>query len=216
MHTRFMTIPALATCLLAGCGGGGSSSAPAIPAAPAPLRIACVGDSITAGYVDDGASHGYHADAARSYCGQAAAALGAAYTDAAIPGEVTAEILRDQVAKVPADASVVVAFAGTNDCLRQADPAGLDALVAALRAQAPRAKLILLTVRRMTFTPGVASYASQTWNPHVRSLAASVGATVVDLENDPKAYSPSWPDDVHPDLTGASDLGATVAAAIRS
>jgi lysophospholipase L1-like esterase len=190
---------------------------------PAPaLWLACVGDSITAGYIDAAAindlAHAlsyYHVDAAHSYCGVAASQLAAAgYVDLAIPGEITPQIT-DQVPQIPLATDVVVAYAGTNDCFRQADPMKIDGLVTAIRTRVPKAKLVLLTVRKMSGYPNAIMWAVQTWNPRLRAIAAAAGATLVDLENDPRWYTADWPDNVHPDVAASAKLGAVVAAAAR-
>jgi lysophospholipase L1-like esterase len=110
---------------------------------------------------------------------------------------------------------VVIVEAGTNDVFSPAPrTTDFDALMAAVRANVPRAKVVLITLRHFARYPDTDANVSA-WNAHIRTLALSFGATVVDLENDPQCYRASeWPDSMHPNLAGAGHLGTAVAAAV--
>jgi len=212
---RLLTIVVL---LLAGCGGSSTVIRP-------PLNLAAIGDSISAGWLDPAAANVagnaaiaalFHADAANSFVGVAGKLAGAnSVTDLGIGGTTAAQMTSREIPHLPPATSVVIVEAGTNDVMSAApQTADLDALMAAVRAKVPRAKVVLITLRHFARYPSTDADVVA-WNAHIRSLAPSFGATVVDLENDPQWYR-SWerPDSLHPNLAGAAHLGAAVAAAV--
>jgi lysophospholipase L1-like esterase len=212
---RLITILVL---LIAACGGGSTAVQPTV-------NLAAIGDSISAGWLDPGAEHVtgnaaisalFHPDAANSFVGVAGKLAGAnTVTDLGIGGTTAAQMIVGEVPNLPAATSVVIVEAGTNDVFSPAPrTADFDALVAAVRAKVPRAKVVLITLRHFARYPSTDAKVTA-WNAHIRTLAPSFGATVVDLESDPQWYRASeWPDSLHPNLAGAGHLGATVAAAV--
>jgi lysophospholipase L1-like esterase len=187
--------------------------------------LAVVGDSISAGWLDPAAANVtgsaaisalYHPDATNSFVGVAGKLAGAnVVTDLGIGGTTAAQMIVREVPSLPAATSVVIIEAGTNDVFSPAPrTTDYDALVAAVRAKVPRAKVVLITLRHFARYPSTDAYVAE-WNAHIRTLAPSIGATVVDLENDPQWYRASeWPDSLHPNLAGAGHLGTAVAAAV--
>jgi lysophospholipase L1-like esterase len=204
--------------LLAGCAGGG-------PTAQPPVNLSAVGDSISAGWLDPAAAgvtevaataSFYHHDPANSFVGEAGRLAGAnTVTNLGKSGSTAAQMAVEEVPNLPPATSVVILEAGTNDVLSPAPrTADFDVLMAAVRAKVPRAKLVVITVRHLARYPRTDA-GVKTWDEHIRTLASSFGATVVDLESDPQWYRASeWPDSIHPNLAGAGHLGAAVAAAV--
>jgi lysophospholipase L1-like esterase len=138
---------------------------------------------------------------------------------------------------VPATADVVIVEAGTNDIwpialpkLYHTDPAtelatreaAYDAVIAGVRAHAPHAKIVVVTIR--DFGRGstdqvhvMATNAVHAFDQRERRDAAMVGGAVVDLETPTQWYDPTdWPDDVHPTPLEAVTLAAAVARVIRT
>jgi len=84
---------------------------------------------------------------------------------------------------------VVIVRSGTNDVFSLAPrTTDFDALMAAVRANVPRAKVVLITLRHFARYPDTDANVSA-WNAHIRTLTPSFGAAVVDLENDPQRVS---------------------------
>jgi lysophospholipase L1-like esterase len=220
----------LVAMLLAGCsGGGGSGVSVAFPAiagsattTEAPIHVAAVGDSITAGVMDDAAASDlanpdpyYHVDPTRSFAGVAASLLGdASPAILGVPKAFTWEMAVKQVPLIPLNATVVIAYGGTNDAFPHVDPAAVDDLVAAIRARVPKAKIVLLTVRHLVRWTAADAWVP-TWNAHVRAVAKSSGAILVDQEQSPQPQD-GYPDNMHPDAVAAAALGRTVAAAVMA
>jgi lysophospholipase L1-like esterase len=212
---RLLTIFVL---LLAGCAGGGTTARP-------PVNLTAIGDSIAAGWLDSGASNvtggaaiaaHYHVDPANSFVGVAGKLAGAnSVTDLGIGGATTAQMTVREVPNLPVATSVVIVEAGTNDVFSPVPrTADFDALMAAVRAKVPRAKVVLITVRHFARYPFTDANVTA-WNAHIRALAPAFAATVVDLENDPQWYrAAEWPDSLHPNIAGAGHLGTAVAAAV--
>ena len=218
--------PLLALALFAaGCGGGGGSSAPGPLPQPittaAPLIIGAIGDSITAGYVDP-TGVTYYTDAAHSYVGLAAAQIGATLVDPAVPSMPCSWMVANEVPQIPAGAAFVIVNCGANE-LRQGDPTAFvdfDNVIAAVRAQAPRAHLVIVDERNLATPPGNAYTVTPAmvtaWNTHEQTVAASVGATFFDIQNNAAVYGANWPDNLHPDEAGAQALAAIVFPRFRS
>src|ERR1035441_5011775 len=204
--------------LLAGCAGDGTTAQPRV-------NLSAIGDSISAGWLDPSAAGVtgvaaiaplYHHDPANSFVGVAGRLAGAnSVTNLGTSGSTAAQMAVEEVPNLPPATSVVIIEAGTNDVLSPAPrTADFDVLMAAVRAKVPRAKLVMITVRHLARYPRTDA-GVKTWDEHIRTLARSFGATVVDLERDPQWYRASeWPDSIHPNLAGAGHLGAAVAAAI--
>ncbi len=216
-----------------------SAVRPAPPAAPGGhgLLVVGVGDSITYG---TGTSH----PPATSFLARAAGHAYASYVDLGIPAALTAQIATE-VPSIPLDARVVVVYAGTNDVSAAADfradaPTAIrqaqyfepsfDALVAAVRARVPAARLIVVTVRDFgrvqreanlpedRFIADARTAATHEWDAHQRAVAMRNGATVLDLETDAQWYVAGEyggaPGDVHPNDAGAERLGRAVSRLI--
>jgi lysophospholipase L1-like esterase len=189
------------------------------PHPPESRVVAAVGDSITAGVETNGPGT-WDPDVAHTYPCVAAALLRAGCANAAVNGRRTDE-MPAQVASIPVDAAYVIVNAGTNDVL-QAGPANpdvsrFDRLIAAIRARAPSARLVFVTLRRFRpiyepFQPAWLPHV-RLWNAHERSVARDAGAAVLDLENDARWYDRNeWPDNVHASIAGAERLGRALAA----
>lgn len=214
------TAGALAALVLftSACGGGGGSTSP-LPVAPAtPRIIAAIGDSITAGYVDP-TGVTFIADPAHAYVGVAASLLGATLVDPAAPGEPCEWMVANELPQIPVTANVVIVNCGANE-LRQGNPTAFrdfDDVIAATRSRAPQARIAIVDERNLVGAPGdVTPTVAQVsaWNAHEQSVATSVNAAFVDIQNDPRFYGANWPDGLHPDETGAALLGQIVAAAL--
>lgn len=227
---------AVASVLTAALSGGVAPPAIAEQAPPTAPVLVGVGDSITYGT-------GTPNPPATSYICRTADLLSMRCVDLGVPGALTGRI-GEEVQLIPLDASIVVIYAGTNDVAasseRSASPAeavhrtqyfepGFDVLVASVRARVPLARLIVITVRdfgrvqkyfKLTdplhdadnFTAAV-----HEWDAHLRTVAASAGAEVLDLETDAQWYAPDEygaPGEIHPDNRGSARLARMLARLI--
>lgn len=190
---------------------------------PAPLRVACIGDSITFGdQLADRDSQSYPAVLQRLAAGRFVAGNFGVNATTALQGTGRAwtdtPACRDALAFAPDFAVVML---GIND-LAFPDayaryPADLRALVARLHAlpSAPRVFLCTLT----PIAPAEQqAYANQlirdTFNPAIRAVAAESGATVIDISSVYPNRLDLLPDGLHPAPAGAELLARTILAAL--
>ena len=196
----------------------------ACAAASTPLRIACVGDSITYGdQLADRETQSYPAVLAQLGGGRfvignfgvngatALSGTGRAWTDT--------PACREALAFAP---DAVIVMLGINDLLNHADwldryPAALRDVVARFQALPAAPRLFLCTLTPIA-PPDAAAEANRTirdvLNPAIRAVAAETGASVVDVSS---AYPNrlDWlPDGLHPSPAGAELLARTVLAAL--
>lgn len=237
------TIVMLALFALIGCGGGGgsaaASSAPAIPTVTlAPLThptYAALGDSITEGlYAADYVTQGYAA--------VLNSALSGTFTNLGLNGESSANIIVDEVPKIPPTATLITIFIGTNDELavkNGADPtaagrafaANFTALLSAARAAAPQARVYAATVPNMANLPAFVADpqperdALSAVNAAINTAIKASGVCTVDLASDPAMYdvanyryvnNPALFDPIHPNTNGHAHIAAMFQAAVQT
>lgn len=201
---------------------GGSQSA-----APAPIRVAAVGDSITFG-------EGVEADSRElvSYPGQLQTLLGSGYQ--VINFGYIGATLRDAgdqpyrktdayAASLESAPDVVVIMLGSNDSKKQNWDAKtyeseLAGLITTYRALPSAPKVFVMTPPAATenkpkIDPEVIS---KEIAPIVRKVGAAMNAPVIDVYAATLAHPDYFPDGVHPDKTGAGLIATTVQAAILS
>lgn len=221
------TILALTALALPACGGGGSIPSAPMPAMPisspvAPLKVAVVGDSISHGAteVPEPGNPPYPT---------ILAGMGFAVQNLGINGEKTLAMVTDEVPQIDPSSQFVVIETGTNDALNPPyNVADFDALVSAVKARAPQAHLVVVTVRDYSLmnltesayvqylggTAATVSSEVRTWNAHVRIVAANAGATVLDIESAPQWFvAGDWvlPEGVHPLVGGATKIANALA-----
>jgi len=180
-------------------------SEPAMPAHARRGRIVLIGDSVLmgAGITQPGKTLG---ELLGDLLHRPAESLGL--------GGVTPTLVR-LIPSIPADATTVVLYAGSNDVVaaaQNADPdqakknvavifePDFDRLVHGVRARVPNAEIALVTVRDLgrsgVHAPHISgasvSAAVAEWDTHERSVAKQLGIrAVVDTETDPKWYLPA-------------------------
>jgi lysophospholipase L1-like esterase len=173
---------------------------------------------------------------ATSYIGRAAALLGAGSVNFGLPAAFADRIALD-VPRIALDGATVVLNAGTNDAgvaaigadperaaetIRAGPASAVDALLAAARAQFPRGRIIVVTVRDLgraraayeNASPEALTAAARALNEHLRAAAARAGAALLDLESDPQWYIRFEYDNtgIHPNDVGSERLARAVAA----
>ena len=196
---------------------------PALATAQAPLRVACVGDSITYGdKIPDRGRQSYPATLARLSGGRFATGNFGVNGATALHG--TGRAWEDTAAARAALAyapDLVVAMLGINDLAfpdRHAEyAADLRGLVRRFQAlpSAPRVFLCTLT----PIAPAEAQAAANqtirdTLNPAIRAVAAETGAAVIDVSAAYPNRLELLPDGLHPSPAGAELLARTVLAAL--
>ena len=199
-------VAALCAALLAACGGTAVDVHPA-----APLRIAVIGDSITAGYMPHGGVElqlrqglSYTADLARA---------GEVVT-AAVGGASTADALASQLGWLAGvDVDVLVIMLGTNDAVLQRDRSQALANVRAIADRWPRSRLVLVAPPRWD---AAADAWLAPWAADLRALAGSRAARYVDLYAASVA-TPGWlchPVDHHPCAAAHREIGRMILSAV--
>lgn len=195
---------------LVACSSGGSVP----PVASAGARTTNAGgSSLRVSSIGDGVASGAGLSAGQDFVTVAAQSLGAgSITIAAIAGETSAQALTDQVPRIdPASTDVVVTL-GTADAQVQATNyatfgsvsltqfASYKAVVAAIQARAPSAKIILVNVRNLgrgdSTLPGVQlSNITLEWDGQIQVFnqgtppaTAALPYTVLDLSTDSQWY----------------------------
>lgn len=188
-------------------------------------RVACVGDSITAGA-------GLASPATSAYPAVLAQILGSAYEvrNFGVSGTTMLKDGDHPYASTPEFAAareflpeVVVIALGTNDSKPQnwrfrntfdRDLYGMVRAFLTLRSQPTVYVCTPPTVFKDNW--GITSaITSKQIAPRIRSAAAREGWPVIDLELATRNSSSSYPDGIHPDAIGAANIAATVEAAFR-
>jgi lysophospholipase L1-like esterase len=151
-----------------------------------------------------------YADAYPSITG---AILGAIVDNFSIGGTQWDTMISDQVPQVPTNADVVIYEGGTNDLAMSHPGAGpewhIDAVITAIRARAPRARIVLVGVR---YYAGSSPTAVDDWDTHEQGT----GLPFVDLRPMFPPGDPRWPDGTHPNPAANQILGKMVAQAIMA
>jgi acyl-CoA thioesterase-1 len=205
--------------LLSGCGGGGGGSS---RSATAPIRVACVGDSITVGVgtsnplassypvgLSKRLSNGYQV---RNFGVSGATAMGG-----------TRLPYRSQPsyrAALSFQPDVVIIALGTNDAMQSTSSirarfsSDYLAIVNGLKTARPGARIYIC--RPPAFNPPEAG--AQLENeilPLIAGIATSTGATVIDLYGPTLGKANYFSDIVHPNNDGAEVIAETVYQAIK-
>ncbi len=192
----------------------------ACAAAREPLRIACVGDSITYGdKLADRETQSYPAALARRAGGRAVVGNFGVNGATTLPDPFRAWLDTPAArAALAFDPGAVVIMLGINDLLNHADrldryPAALRDVVGRFQALPSAPRLFLCTLTPIA-PPDAAAEANRiirdVLNPAIRAVAAETGATVVDVS---AAYPNrlDWlPDGLHPTPAGAERIAQTV------
>ena len=138
--------------------------------------------------------------------------------NAGLSGETTAGAVRriDWVLRTPAD--LVVIEGGANDALRGLSPdaarANLEALIAAVRAKQPRAKIALV---QMEAPPNFGASYTRSFHAIYPEVAKKESVTLLPFLLDGVAGIPrlNQPDGVHPNLTGERIVADNVWKAMK-
>jgi lysophospholipase L1-like esterase len=193
-----------------------------LPGRGEPLHLVVLGDSAAAGHGLPSADDGL----ARRVGRQLAATSGRPVTvrSHAVDGATTADVVGAQVARLPADAEVVLVGVGVNDAVRGRRPtavrSGTSALLAGVRAAAPRAEVVLLTCPDLGSAPGVPGALRRPlrWSCRrvaaaQRRVAADLGVAVVGADGHLPAEA-FGVDGFHPGPVGVATLADRVVAAL--
>ncbi|MBN9605695.1 MAG: hypothetical protein J0G30_03695 [Actinomycetales bacterium] len=180
-----------------------------------PEGVVAIGDSTVVG-------NGLARAADTSGSGFADALGASGVTVAGRSGATAGEVLAEFGATVPAEARAVLVLVGWNDAMRlhggRRFRRELGALLDALRAAAPRARIVLAEPPRFGAFPVLPQPLRAALGAHAtgltriaRSLAAERGIpTVAGLDG-----TSTVADGFHPDAEAARDLGTRAAAALR-
>ncbi len=189
------------------------------------IRIACVGDSITAGFGLE--------DWDDSYPNQLCYLLGDKYLvnpnlgksgsaiwhNSLLPYTSTREY--SEAVHWPAD--TLIACLGSNDTVYQITEqfckefkADYEELLKQLLAESPRAKVFLCTIPPL-FRPENASFAEKVplINTLITEVAESNGVQLIDLNTPLSSSYDLFPDGIHPNEKGAGIIAETVYIAIK-
>ena len=191
--------------------------------AQGPLRVACVGDSITYGdKIDDRAAQSYPAVLERLSRGRFAVGNFGVNGTTALQGTgrawVDTEACRDALAFAP---DAVVLMLGINDLgfPERSDryPVHLRRIVERFRALSPPPRVLLCTLTPLA--PAEAHEPAnrtirETMNPAIRAVAAETGAAVVDVSSAFPNRPDLLPDGLHPSPEGAEIIARAVLAAL--
>jgi lysophospholipase L1-like esterase len=194
-----------------------------------PLVIA-LGDSITYGF-------GLPRPSTQNYAAQYARLIHSRFADLAAPGYTCADVMEQEVPKMPPGAAIVIVNCGTNDIggfgfsadglpdgHKRAAPATVrelqkaertfTRLLSEIRKREGNARIIVLSVRHLQRMTGVedSRFAADVdeWNKFIRTGEVRV----VDISADQRMYQGIYfqPDLIHPNLAGneaiVSDLDA--------
>jgi hypothetical protein len=146
-----------------------------------------------------------------------ATTLGANLQNLGSSGGWAALMTSTYVPQISLFANVVVINTGVNDVSGGRPNADFNALVAAIQARVPSAKLVFVLCRQYgAFSLASPSAAVNSWNANVQAVATSIGASaaVVDDATTAGWYGAHWPDNTHGDATAMSALGNAIASAI--
>ena len=195
--------------------------------AQTPVRVACLGDSITYGdRLPDRAAQSYPAVLERLSQGRFVVGNFGVNGATALPrvpfrSWIDTRACRDALAFAP---DVAVVMLGINDLLGYRDqladyPAALRDVVARFQALPAPPRLFLCTLTPIAppeSAQDVNRAIRDTMNPAIRAVAAATGATVIDVS----AVYPNrmdWlPDGLHPSPAGAELIARTVLAALAA
>lgn len=192
-------------------------------AAQAPLRVACIGDSITYGdQLPDRAVQSYPAVLERLAGGRFAVRNFGVNATTALPGTGRAwtgtPACRDALAFAP---DLVVVMLGINDLAfpgRHGEyPAGLRDILRRFQTlpSAPRVFLCTLTPIAPAEAQAPANQTIRdTLNPAIRAVAAETGAQVIDISAAFPNREELLPDGLHPAPAGAEIIARAVLAAL--
>jgi lysophospholipase L1-like esterase len=219
---KIFSLP-LIIALLAGSGN-------AVPATGArePLVVA-LGDSITYGY-------GLPSPATQSYAALYAASIGATLKNLAVPGAVCQDVLDRQIARMPAQAAIVIVNCGTNDvggfdftparvtrapAATDAELAGYERVfakvLARVRAKEPAARIYLINLRHWerigAAEPPQFAKDVNVWN----AMLVATHVPVVDITDDARMYDLAYfqHDELHPNVAGHKVIAGLLRAASR-
>lgn len=209
---RHAALCAAMAAALVGCGGGGGSSPiPAAHAEPPKPLIAVIGDSITAGYMPhDGVAIQLRQDLAYT---TELRAVGHVVT-AAVGGVTAAEALKQAKWLAPLSVDVVVVMLGVNDADQRRPHAAVLEDMRAIVATWPRARVVLASPP--SWGTGIDPWLAQ-WERELQVYANSIGARMVPVYS--TSLTRTWrchSDDRHPCAAGHREIGAAIAAAIKS
>jgi lysophospholipase L1-like esterase len=193
----------------------------------APIRVACLGDSITEGYGTGDVAH-------NSYPAQLAALLGEGYDtrNFGIGGATLLDIGDKPYRSLPAFAQacafqpdIIVIGLGTNDSkpfnwqYRDRFVANYVSLIRQLRALPTHPRIFICQPMPAwppsgwVISPEVIERELQ---PMIAEIARTEGVGLIDLFTPMRDHHDLTPDHVHPDARGAAVLAQTVAAAIKA
>lgn len=195
-----------------------------LSAAQPPVRIACVGDSITYGdQIADRGRDAYPAVLERLSNGRFLTGnfgVNGATAIATIPFRSwsTTQACQDALAFSP---NVVVIMLGVNDTahpdLHNRYPGDLRRLVERFQALSSAPRLFLCTLTPIAAAAPDAPVnrtISETLNPAIRAVAAQTGAGVIDISTVFANRYDLFPDGLHPNAAGAELIARTVLAAL--
>ena len=190
-----------------------------------PLRVACVGDSITYGdKLEARETECYPAALARLSQGRLAVGNFGINGATALPTffRTWADTLACRRA-LESNPDVVVVMLGINDLLGFRDrlaeyPAALRAVVARFQALPSKPRLFLCTLTPIAppeSAPDVNRLIRETMNPAIRAVASETGAAVVDVSAVFPNRMELLPDGLHPSAAGAKIIAQAVWAALE-
>ncbi len=217
--------------------------------APAPIVYAALGDSITLGGEASTPANEYVSlvgsalNASVTNLGIGSEFSGPVNTMIGTTTVVNGGVLADEVPRIPANANLVSLFIGTNDlwlCGEQiragenpdalfsaasaAYARNLRAIIAGIKARAPRARIVVLTVPNPAYryesgaSAAVRAGITATDDAMRRDLIAVPGAVVVDLQCDAQLYTTADypnPYDLHPNDAGHAEIAKDILAALE-
>jgi lysophospholipase L1-like esterase len=170
--------------------------------------ITVVGDSISTSHYRPHAADG-------EYPFLMATAIHANLLNLAVPGWETDAMIAHAVPLVPVESDVVIYEGGTNDLIYTGLGAlpRIGAVIAAIRARAPHAKIVVVGLRDFGKAPDASI---RRWNEEERSAARDAGALYIDLYTAfPASDRAEWPDGVHPNAGGARKIATIVERALN-
>ena len=190
-----------------------------------PLRVACVGDSITYGdKIDDREARSYPAALERLAQGRLEVGNFGVNGATALPTffRTWTDTLACRRALESAPGAVVVML-GINDLLGFRDrlddyPAALRAVVVRFQALPSKPRLFLCTLTPIAppeSAQDVNRLVRETMNPAIRAVAAETGAAVIDVSAVIPNRLDLLPDGLHPTAAGAEIIARTVWAALE-
>jgi len=197
-----------------------------ISAAPAPLRMSVLGDSLALG---TGASDPTNAVAFRIYRALLAERPGSEVTNEAIGGSRVADVTRLQVPALDPRADLVLVIVGGNDVVRRTSAKQFAndyaRLLDAVRRRAPHAAIVACGVPDVARSPLFADSYRKTEalaradDSAVRVAARANGAAFADLFSLTRARGTNADffsaDDFHPSDTGYAQLESATLPAVR-